>query len=148
MPVTKIADRFFFRRLFIQVSDVYTGTTDVANIISRMGAKEMENLYETDGPGRRTSYVAELVKPMDRNSRLKIIFDAKGDSTLSTLTLDITGEFQTRTIDAEGIMLRTFHEYYMIHVAPFLRKLAEQDMSGVWSALEYQIKLRFKYSYA
>jgi hypothetical protein len=148
MTVEKISETFFSRRLFIQVSDVYTGTSDIANVVSGLGAKEIENLYETDGPRKRASYVAELVKLLDRNSRLKILFDAKGDSTLNTLTLDIRAEFQTRSISTEGVMMRTFTEYYMTRVAPFLRKLAEQELIGIWNSLEYQIKLRFKYSYA
>lgn len=148
MVVEKVAERFFTRRMFIQVSDIYTATMDIANIISQMGAKEIENLYETDGPRKRTSYVAELIKLLDKNARLKIIFDAKGDSTLNTLTLDVTAEFQTRAIETTGIMTKTFHEYYMARVAPFLRRLAEQELIAVWNTLEYQIKLRFKYSYA
>lgn len=148
MVVEKIIDRFFSRRLFIQVSDVYTGTSDIANIIAILGAKEIENLYETDGPRRRTSYVSELVKPLDRNSRLKLIFDAKGDDMFNTLTLDITAEFQTRNIETMGAVTQTFYEYYKAHVLPFMRKLAEQNLISIWSSLEYQIKLRFKYSYA
>ncbi len=148
MPVEKIIERFFSRRLFIETSDVYTATTDIAHVISQLGVKELENLYETDGPSRRTSYVAEMVKHLDRNSRLKITFDAKGDSTLNTLTLDVAAEFQIRRIEEAGIMLKTFHEYYLAHVSPFLRKLAQQELIAVWNMLEYQIRLRFKYSYA
>lgn len=144
----KIVDTFFSRRLFIQVDDIYTGTMDIANVISKAGAKEIENLYETDGPRKRTSYVAHLIKPMDKNSRLKIIFDAKGDSTMNTLTLDITAEFQTRNIETAGIITKTFHEYYAARVAPFMRQLAGQHFTSVMDYLEYQIKLRFKYSYA
>ena len=148
MVVEKIVERFFSRRLFIQVSDIYTGTSDIANVVSQLGAKESENLYETDGPRKRTSYVAELIKHLDRNSRLKILFDAKGDSTLNTLTLDVIAEFQVRNAETAGVMLKTFNEYYMARVAPFLRKIAEQDLIALWNSLEYQIKLRFKYSYA
>ncbi len=143
-----IGDAFFSRRLFIQVGDIYTGTTDISNIVSKLGARELQNLYETDGPHKRATYVAELVKVMDRNSRLHVMFTAKGESSFNTLTLDITAEFQTRTSGMSGLLTKTFHEYYMAHVSPFLRKLAEQEMISIWAALEYQIKLRFNYSYA
>jgi hypothetical protein len=148
MASEKVIDVFFARRIFVDVGDIYAGTVDISNIISSLGVKEIENLYETDGPNKRTSYVAELIKPLDRNSRLKITFDAKGDDTLNTLTLDVAAEFQMRLIEVQGIVLLTFHEYYRRHVAPFLRKLAQQELISVWNFIEYQIKLRFKYSYA
>ncbi len=144
----KIDDAFFSRRIFIQVEDIYTGMTDVANMLSKLGAMEIQNLYETDGPHKRASYAAELVKTLDRNSRLRLVFSAKGESTFNTLTLDITAEFQTRMTEGTGIMTKTFHEYYMAHVSPFLRKLAEQELNSMWGAIEYQIRLRFKYSFA
>jgi len=149
MATEKIVDKFFSRRLFIQVADVYTGVSEVAFVISQLGSvKEKESLYETDGPVKRASYVAEIIIYYDKNSRLVVRFDAKGDSTLNTLTLDISGEFQAREVETEGIMTKAFHEYYTARVSPFLRKLAEENISSIWNALEYQMKLRFKYSYA
>ncbi len=144
----RVVDELFSRKIFIEAEDIFLTSTELGNIIEGLGARRIENVFETDGPRKRTSLVYTLVKLMDRLSRLKMVFDIKADSMLNILTLTISASFETKTDPEAGFFTKTFQNFYSSSISNVLRRMAVEQMKGVWKQIEYQIKLRFKYSYA
>ena len=144
----KIIDELFSRKIFIEVGDIFLSSTELGNIIEGLGARQRENIYETDGPRKRASLVYVLTKLMDRHSRARIMFDIKADSMMNIITLTISASFETKSDPEAGFFSRSFYEFYAGSIASVLRRMAVEEIRNVWKQIEYQVKLRYKYSYA
>lgn len=144
----KIIDELFSRKIFIEVEDIFLPSTELGNIIEGLGARQRENIYETDGPRKRTSLVYVLTKLMDSHSRARIAFDIKADSMMNIITLTISASFETKSDPEAGFFSRSFYEFYASSIASVLRRMAVQEIRNIWKQVEYQLRLRFKYSYA
>lgn len=144
----KIIDEMLSRKIFIETDDIFLSSAELGNIIDGLGARQRENIYETDGPRKRASLVYVLTKLMDRHSRARIMFDVKADSMMNIITLTISASFETRTDPEAGFFSRSFYDFYAAAIAPVLKRMALEEIRNVWKQMEYQVKLRYKYSYA
>lgn len=144
----KIIDEFFSRKIFIETEDIFSATAELGNIIEKLGARQRENIYETDGPRKRASVIYILTKLMDRHARAKILFDIKADSMLNIMTLTISASFEIKSEPEAGFFSKAFYDFYAVSTAPLLKRMAIEEIRSIWKQVEYQLRLRFKYSYA
>lgn len=144
----KIIEDMFSRKIFIETEDIFFSTAELAGMMEKLGARRTENIYETDGPRKRTSVVYVLTNFVDGRSRARITFDIKADSMLNILTLTISAAFEVKTDPEAGFFTKTFFDFYVSGISPVLRKIAAEQIKDVWKQVEYQLRLRFKYSYA
>lgn len=140
----KIIDTFLTKSFTIKSRDIYVTAVEIINILSQYGKLvERKNIYGSDGPRKSLEMLYVIIKPIDRQSRMKMSFIFSGESNGSSLIeMNIMCEFQMK-VRKRGLASETFADFYAQNIMPFFRKRAEEDATKIVEDIGKQIKKNF-----
>ncbi len=130
----EVRETLFTKSFSTENEDPYTLSIEFMKRLSEVGRiYERKNIYETDGPAKRSIVVFDLVEVLDGLSRIEINFSMESDN--KTLYVDIMSEFVLK-IKESGFFTEAFTDFYLHHVFPVLRKVSEKRAHELETQIE------------
>ena len=139
----KITDVIFTKQSTIRTKDPYSLAIEIKDIASRYGhIRERTHEYDTNGPRKLVRLVFEVVSPINKRTKTKLVFVLKGEVGLATGYLDIKVIAKSLTLMQQGTGLAstTFGEYYMKSIMPLLRKEGEKRLGEMASDVQDDVR--------
>lgn len=134
----KIEENILDDDFHIETRDHYSSAISILEFLSTLGTVyEHKNEYLSDGPRTKTEIEAEVIKIIDKFSRLTISVYINGESNgVHFLHIKISGSLVTEIREEEGIFTNSFHSFYMTSLLPSTRKSAEFDIKKMAKEIE------------
>ena len=118
----KIRETLFKKSFSLENSDAYGLSLDFMRKLSQTyRIYERKNVFETNGPVKKSVLIFDVVETLDRFSHIFINFSMESDNSI--LYIDIVGEFVV-DIREHGVFTDVFAEFYLNNVFPQLRKVS------------------------
>jgi hypothetical protein len=120
----EVRETLFTKSFSVENNDPYALSIEFMSRLSEIGRiYERKNIYETDGPVKKSVVAFDLVEVLDRFSFVIINFSLESEKNM--LYVDILGEFVLR-IKEYGFFTEIFTDFYLHNVFPVLRKVSEK----------------------
>ena len=130
----EIRETLFKKSFSVENSDTYGLALDFMRKLSdTYRIYEKKNIFETDGPVRKSILIFDVIESLDRFSHIMINFSMESEN--NNLYVDIVGEFVV-DIREQGFFTGIFTEFYLNNIFPKLRKVSECRINELNAELE------------
>ncbi len=130
----EIRETLFKKSFSVENNDTYGLSLDFMRKLSgTYRIYEKKNVFETDGPARRSILIFDVIESLDRFSHIMINFSMESEN--NNLYVDIVGEFVV-DIREQGFFTGIFAEFYLNNIFPKLRKVSECRINELNAELE------------
>lgn len=130
----ELREILFKKSFSVENSDVYGLSLDFMRKLSNSyRIYERKNIFQTDGPVKKSILVFDVIESLDSFSHIVINFSMEGEN--QNLYVDVSGEF-VLDVHEEGFFGGIFTEFYLNNVFPKLRKISESRIQELNAELE------------
>ncbi|MBI4019176.1 MAG: hypothetical protein HY364_02885 [Candidatus Aenigmarchaeota archaeon] len=130
-----------------QAADIYGSTANFTEFVFSLGsAEEEENIYQTDGPEKRTIAKIIVTEKLDKNASLRLHFSAEGISRIMqqpTMKIRLEAKLELEFPDTTGPAYDSYIAFYLSHMRPRVKDIAEHSVDSAMVKLREFLKQEF-----